>query len=662
MRKHYCLLAILALVMLPLAGTASAAPLAVIDQTSSYNTGWLNSYYHWQQGIRSSVAGQLMGIDMWCLNAGQPIGMSIWLGAPWHADAPLYQTSYTCTTADQWYYVDLSAGGIMLAAEQDFTVGIYSGANTWFGDGDYDRGDLYLEGSYFSYADMAFRTYMESPAAMDIQLDAFGTGNGSDVVQVAYTLSGMGGAAFDLGFYASADTVFDGGDTLLSTYTVTDPADLTDGSHTLDLTLGADINLVTEAMSPFFDHYILAVADPVDAVAETDETNNTGPFSGVYQYDPGPLPAQTSVWVHGTDGADLIVASPNGGVNINGALSGPHDQIYAFMIYSHGDADTLDLGLTPYGAYSGSWAGPGDDILKLSPWLAYVDGGDGSDTLNALHFTTQIQVDLAAGNAGWATGNTPVMGYEHVVGTPFDDTLNGDGNANTLDGQGGADRLRGFGGDDMLLGGPGYDSLWGGDGNDVLRAQADGGQVWGDAGNDSIRGSDVADALSGGPDDDDIWPGLGLDVIRGDDGVDTVDFFHPTNTNGVWVELNNKTAQDQEGNTESITGVENVLGTPYVDYIQGDWSDNFLFGRAGNDTLFGMSGNDVLWGGASTDDGEGGDYLDGGAGDDALYSNDDTCVDDGAADHLVGSNGTDTGYGASNEFYWPSTEIQVPCP
>jgi Ca2+-binding RTX toxin-like protein len=503
---------------------------------------------------------------------------------------------------------------------------------------------------------------MEPAASGDIQLDAFGTGNGSDVVQVAYTLSGTGGAAFDLGFYTSTDALFDGGDTWLSSYSITDPAALTDGGHTLDLTLGTDIDVVNDAMPVLTDHYVLAVADPAGAIAETDETNNVGPFAGVYQYDPGPLPGQTSVFVHGTEAADLLVVSPTGSVDINGALSGPHDQIYAFMIYSHGGADALELGQTPYGAYSGSWAGPGDDVLKMSPWAGHVDGGDGVDTLNARHFSTQIQVDLAAGTAGWATGNAPVLGYENVVGTPFDDTLNGDGGDNMLDGQGGVDTIRGFGGNDMILGGTGYDHLWGGDGDDTVRAQADGGQVWGDAGNDSIRGSDVADALSGGPGDDDIWPGLGLDTIRGDAGVDTVDFFHPTAAGGVQVYLDQTTATDQEGNLESIKGVENVLGTPYPDELTGDWNPNFLFGRAGDDVIYGMSGNDVLWGGLSSIDGQGGDYLDGGAGDDALYGNDDTCTDDGSPDQIVGSVGTDTGYGTALDVFWPSTETIIPCP
>ncbi|MFN2225990.1 MAG: hypothetical protein ACK2UY_06775, partial [Anaerolineae bacterium] len=462
--KNICrLFVLLGLVLLPLTGTvqpAYAAP--VIDQSAAYNSGQLNSYYHWQQGIRTGMAGQLVGIDLWCVTTANPIGVSIWLGTPWQTGPALYTTSYTCTTANQWFYVDLSAAGITLAAEQDFTVGIYSGANTWFGGGDYARGDAYVDGSLIGGIDYAFRTYMEAPATADIQLDAFasgdGRGNGRDVVQVAYTLSGTGGAPFDLGFYVSPDAVYDTGDIFLATYTITDPALLTDGSHTVDLALGTDIELPTDGdVYPFYDYYVLAIADPAGAIAEMDEANNDAPFAGTYQYVYGDPTIQASVFVHGTDSDDLIVVSPDGGVNMNGALSGPHDPILAFMIYSHDGGDTLDLGLAPYGAYSSSWAGPGDDVVKISPWSTYLDGGDGVDTLSARHFSTQIQVDLAAGTAGWASGNATVLGYENAVGTPFDDTLNGDSGPNMLDGQGGADRLRGFGGNDMLLGGTGYD-------------------------------------------------------------------------------------------------------------------------------------------------------------------------------------------------------------
>ena len=57
---------------------------------------------------------------------------------------------------------------------------------------------------------------------------------------------------------------------------------------------------------------------------------------------------------------------------------------------------------------------------------------------------------------------------EDLIGSNFNDTLIGDGNANILMGGVGADLLLGFGGDDILMGGSGggNNQMQGGTGND----------------------------------------------------------------------------------------------------------------------------------------------------------------------------------------------------
>jgi Ca2+-binding RTX toxin-like protein len=57
---------------------------------------------------------------------------------------------------------------------------------------------------------------------------------------------------------------------------------------------------------------------------------------------------------------------------------------------------------------------------------------------------------------------------EIVVGSPYDDSLVGDGRRNLLRGKPGRDHLRGKGGGDRLFGGIGRDSLNGNDGTDEL--------------------------------------------------------------------------------------------------------------------------------------------------------------------------------------------------
>jgi Ca2+-binding RTX toxin-like protein len=67
--------------------------------------------------------------------------------------------------------------------------------------------------------------------------------------------------------------------------------------------------------------------------------------------------------------------------------------------------------------------------------------------------------------------------------------------------------------------------------------------------------------------------------------------------------------------TDTIYGVENLVGTDFNDSLTGDGNSNKLWGGKGADTLRGMDGNDILTGG------EGADALDGGAGTDfAAYN------------------------------------------
>jgi len=77
------------------------------------------------------------------------------------------------------------------------------------------------------------------------------------------------------------------------------------------------------------------------------------------------------------------------------------------------------------------------------------------------------------GPAGVTATSTSVA--PAIIGSNFDDTLNGDGGANVLSGGLGNDALNGLGGDDTLIGGAGDDALDGGTGNDKFVLQVTGG-------------------------------------------------------------------------------------------------------------------------------------------------------------------------------------------
>jgi Ca2+-binding RTX toxin-like protein len=86
-----------------------------------------------------------------------------------------------------------------------------------------------------------------------------------------------------------------------------------------------------------------------------------------------------------------------------------------------------------------------------------------------------------AGSTFTATSLTP-----HIIGSAFNDTLNGDAAANVLSGGEGNDIINGGGGNDFLSGGPGDDDLFGGAGDDILIGGAGSDDMTGDAGADTF--------------------------------------------------------------------------------------------------------------------------------------------------------------------------------
>jgi len=164
-------------------------------------------------------------------------------------------------------------------------------------------------------------------------------------------------------------------------------------------------------------------------------------------------------------------------------------------------------------------------------------------------------------------------------------TINGDDRANSLAGTAKSDVINGLGGDDELFGNAGNDTLNGGDGGDILV---------GGAGNDTLNGG-------------------------GGNGVDTADYWGVKA--GVTVNLVTGKANDGEGGTDTLNGIENVRGTDFRDEIIGDQASNFLNGNAGADHLSGNGGNDILSGGDGSDTilgGSGEDKITGGKGADIM--------------------------------------------
>jgi Ca2+-binding RTX toxin-like protein len=197
----------------------------------------------------------------------------------------------------------------------------------------------------------------------------------------------------------------------------------------------------------------------------------------------------------------------------------------------------------------------------------------------------------------------------------------------TLTGTSSAETLTGTSGDDVICAGGGGDTIRGLGGNDTIK---------GDAGNDK---------LFGGPGDDTLDGGTGTN--------DTTNFSG--SLAAITASLTTNTATGEGSDT--LAGVESLVGSPKNDVLTGSEANNTLSGGGGADALDGLGGADKLTGGGGNDTEHGGmgndsvvgsggaDNLFGDENDDALNSKDNV----NGNDSLDGGAGTDSKVTDANE-------------
>jgi hypothetical protein len=290
--------------------------------------------------------------------------------------------------------------------------------------------------------------------------------------------------------------------------------------------------------------------------------------------------------------------------------------------------------------------GSGNDLIFPGGGIDAVDGGAGSDTISYAGVNVGVSVSLTAGTALISGQTSTVTWMEHIIGTDFNDSLTGDGNANSITGGDGDDLLIGLGGNDSLLGGAGSDTVSyaaapaGVTVNLVAGSAADGyGTNDTLGGIEHVIGSAQSDTLTGDDFDNQLIGNDGNDILTGNGGND---------------------------NLSGGDGDDVQNGGEGDDILNGGAGADALSGGAGNDTLNGGTGIDQIFGEAGDDqiiwaDGDGDDLIEGGVGVDELTVSGTTGADTVIIDEAAGATPAFPviGYWKLDESGWNGTAGEV---
>jgi len=273
----------------------------------------------------------------------------------------------------------------------------------------------------------------------------------------------------------------------------------------------------------------------------------------------------------------------------------------------------------------------GNNELDGSAGADILAGGPGDDIYHVDHIGDQV-MELGGSGIDFviSTVNYNLMQAWHVENLILSGSVDLTGRGNWLNNQ-----INGSSGNDWIDGDRGNDFLMGGLGND---------QLFGGSGDDTLEGGADNDTLSGGSGDDTLIGGEGNDSLVGGDGIDTL--IYSGAGSGVTVNLAAGAVTGGAG-TDTVVGVENVIGSSYADYIEGTAGANRLDGGAGVNTV----GYTAAGAGVTVNLGTG--VASGGGGDDTLIGFSsvegsqygDVLIGNSSANSLYGNGGNDTLYG-----------------
>ena len=309
--------------------------------------------------------------------------------------------------------------------------------------------------------------------------------------------------------------------------------------------------------------------------------------------------------------ADIIVENANEGTDtVNAFFSGY--TLGANIEYGR-ISTTSTANMTGNSLSNILFAGAGNNVIS---------GGTGTeaDTVSYADASSAVTVSLAiaTGQATGGSGTDTLTNIENLTGSNFNDSLTGNAGNNVLDGGTG---------DDNMAGGAGNDTYYVRQTNDFVTEAAS-------AGTDTVYsylstytlGTNVengrivtttASNMTGNVLSNTIYAGAGNNLISGGGGteIDTVSYQYGLvsgATSGISANLATGSVTGTSG-TDTLTRIENLIGSSLNDTLVGSTGNNSLSGGSGNDSLSGGDGNDTLIGGAGKDTlvgGNGNDIFD----------------------------------------------------
>jgi Ca2+-binding RTX toxin-like protein len=221
----------------------------------------------------------------------------------------------------------------------------------------------------------------------------------------------------------------------------------------------------------------------------------------------------------------------------------------------------------------------------------------------------------------WLAGD-----YENVIGSKYDDFIEGNAVSNTLRGGNGSDTLDGGAGVDTLIGGAGNDIYVVDSTTDIITEVSNQGtdtiqssvtfslasianvenitltgdiaiNATGNTLSNTITGNNGNNILNGGAGTDTLVGGLGSDIYVVDSTTDIITEVSDQGDDTIQSSVTFSLASIANVENITLTGTSaiNATGNTLSNTITGNNGNNILNGGAGSDTLIGGAGNDIYY-------------------------------------------------------------------